>query len=57
MASNTTKVRRKRARKQQRSGRARKVKQGRKSTLSYSELFAACGEVGEPAPVPAASRR
>ena len=42
--------RRKRARKHKNAGAARKRKQGRRSTLSYDELFAACGEPGQPAP-------
>jgi hypothetical protein len=48
MASNTNIVRTKRARRRKRMGRERKLRLSRKSTLSYSELFAACGEVGQP---------
>jgi hypothetical protein len=50
MASNTNILRRKRKRRHKNAGHDRKVKQSRKSTLSADELFAACGEPGEPAP-------
>jgi hypothetical protein len=56
MASFTDITRRKRTRKHKNAGAARKRKQGRRSTLSYDEVFAACGEPGQPAPKgPAAS--
>ena len=50
MASNTDIVRRKRKRRHKNAGRDRKRKQGKRSTVSYDELFAACGEPGKPAP-------
>lgn len=50
MASDTDIVRRKRKRRHKNAGHQRKVEQSRHSTLSYAELFAACGEPGEPAP-------
>jgi hypothetical protein len=52
MASFTDITRRKRTRKHKKAGAARKRKQGRRSTLSYGEFFAACGEPGQPAPRP-----
>jgi hypothetical protein len=50
MASFTDITRRKRSRKHKNAGAARKRKQARRSTVSYDELFAACGEPGQPAP-------
>ncbi len=50
MASFTEITRNKRTRKHKNGGHARKMKLARKSTLSYDELFAACGEPGQPAP-------
>ncbi len=50
MASFTQVTKRKRARRQKNAGHARKVKQSQHSTLSYDDLFAKCGEPGEPAP-------
>lgn len=50
MASNTKKSENRRARHHANAGRKRKAKQGRKSTPSAAELFAACGEPGKPAP-------
>jgi hypothetical protein len=43
MASLTTETERKRHNKRRSRARRRKVKLGKKSTLSYRELFAACG--------------
>jgi hypothetical protein len=50
MASRTTATRVKRKNRHQAMGRRRKNKQGRKSTVSSTELFAALGEPGKPAP-------
>ena len=50
MASYTEVVRRKRTRRHKNAGHQRKLEQSKKSTLSYDELFAACGAPGEPAP-------
>lgn len=50
MASFTVVTKRKRARRQKNAGHARKMKMGQRSTISYSELFAALGEPGKPAP-------
>jgi hypothetical protein len=52
VASNTkaTETRRKRSHKNM--GRKRKNRQGRQSTPSAAQLFAACGEPGQPAPKP-----
>ena len=50
MASFTQITERKRARRHRNMGHDRKVAQAKRSTVSYTELFAACGEVGEPAP-------
>lgn len=50
MASFTEITRNKRTRKHKNGGRARKIKMAKKSTASYQELFAACGEPGQPAP-------
>ncbi|MCA9693008.1 MAG: hypothetical protein R3A51_22840 [Nannocystaceae bacterium] len=55
MASFTKITKKKRARRRKNAGHARKLKQGRHSTQSYDELFAACGEPGKPAPAPAKS--
>lgn len=44
MASFTKISENKRARKHKNGGRARKAKQGLRSTVSYAELFAKCGE-------------
>ncbi len=44
MASFTQITEAKRRAKQKKAGRARKSKQGKRSTVSYAELFAACGE-------------
>jgi hypothetical protein len=43
MASFTKISENKRARKHKNGGRARKAKQGQRSTPSYAELFAECG--------------
>ncbi len=56
MASFTDILRRKRKRRQKNAGRARKVQQARKSTASYDELFAACGEPGKKAPAASAGK-
>jgi hypothetical protein len=52
MASNTDISERKRKRRHKNAGHQRKLEQARRSTASYSELFAACGQPGEPAPKP-----
>ncbi len=52
MASFTKITKKKRARRRKNAGHARKMKQGRRSTVSYEELFKACGEPGKPAPPP-----
>lgn len=44
MSSFTRITQTKRNRKHQRAGSARKAKQSQRSTLSYKELFAGCGE-------------
>ncbi|MCH9683788.1 MAG: hypothetical protein K0V04_20320 [Deltaproteobacteria bacterium] len=44
MSSFTVQTRTKRNLRNKRMGRARKAKQAQKSTLSYAELFAECGE-------------
>ena len=54
MASLTEISENKRKRRHKNMGRARKAKQSRKSTASYDELFAACGEPGKPAPAASA---
>ncbi len=54
MASNTNASEKRRARRHKNMGRRRKNTNGRKSTLSMTELFAACGEPGKPMPAPAA---
>ena len=48
MASNTKSSENKRKRRHLNMGRRRKNATGRKSTQSYAELFAACGEPGKP---------
>ena len=50
MASDTKKTRIKRKRRHSNMGRRRKNVQSRRSTLSADELFAGCGEPGQPAP-------
>jgi hypothetical protein len=50
MASRTQKTERRRARRHKNMGRKRKNAQAVRSTLSESELFAALGEPGKPAP-------
>ena len=50
MASNAKKTKCKRGMRKTRAGRARKNRQGRKSTPSDAELFAGCGVPGQPAP-------
>jgi len=50
MASLTKKTKTKRTRRHKNMGRRRKAKQSVASTLSAEELFAACGEPGQPAP-------
>jgi hypothetical protein len=50
MASNTMATWHKRKWKHQKLGRKRKNQEARKSTPSMTELFAACGEPGKPAP-------
>ena len=53
MASNTKSSEIKRKRSHRNMGRQRKNRTGRRSTPSAAELFAACGEPGQPAPKPA----
>lgn len=50
MASFTARTKRKRARRRKNAGHARKMKQGKRSTISASELFAPLGEPGKQAP-------
>jgi len=50
MASNTTASTNKRARAHHNMGRKRKNQDARHSTPTATELFAACGEPGKPAP-------
>lgn len=50
MASNTTQTRTRRRLRRKNAGRTRKNQQGRRSTLTYEELFAGLGEPGKPAP-------
>lgn len=50
MASNTMATWHKRTRKHKNNGRKRKNKEARHSTPSATELFAALGEPGKPAP-------
>jgi hypothetical protein len=52
MASNTSASRVKRRNKHQKAGRRRKNALAKKSTAPASELFAALGEPGKPAPRP-----
>jgi len=49
MASNTMATWHKRKRTHSNTGRKRKNKEARRSTVSYAELFAALGEPGKPA--------
>ena len=55
MASNTMATWHKRTRKHKNNGRKRKNKEARHSTPSATELFAALGEPGKPAPKAACS--
>lgn len=50
MASNTKVSENKRKRRHKNAGHQRKLAASKKSTLSYSEIFAACGEPGQAAP-------
>lgn len=50
MASHTKKTENRRRRRHRNAGRARKNKQGKHSTPSTEDLFAGCGEPGQPAP-------
>jgi hypothetical protein len=50
MASRTAATRVKRKNKHEKAGRRRKNKLARRSTASESDLFAALGEPGQPAP-------
>lgn len=50
MASFTQILKTKRATRRKNAGKRRKAIQSKKSTASYDELFAACGEPGKPAP-------
>ncbi|RMH00499.1 MAG: hypothetical protein D6705_00190 [Deltaproteobacteria bacterium] len=50
MASFTQITKRRRAIRRRNRGADRKRKQAKRSTLSYDELFAGCGEPGKPAP-------
>ena len=50
MASRTQKTERRRSRRHKNMGRKRKNAQSVRSTVSETELFAACGEPGKPAP-------
>jgi len=52
MASNTMATWHKRKWHLGNQGRKRKNQEARKSTLSVEELFAGCGEPGQPAPQP-----
>ena len=56
MASNTMATWNKRTRKQKNNGRKRKNKEARHSTPSATELFAAMGEPGKPAPAATAQK-
>jgi hypothetical protein len=49
MASNTKATWNRRDRHHANAGRRRKAAESKKSTPSYKELFAACGEPGKPA--------
>jgi len=55
MASLSKVVTRKRTRRHKNAGHARKVASGQRSTKSYVELFAECGDPGKPA-LPAAGK-
>ncbi|HET6611265.1 MAG TPA: hypothetical protein VFG83_04720 [Kofleriaceae bacterium] len=50
MASDSKKTKIKRRRRHQKAGHRRKTQQAAHSTPSYTELFAGCGEPGQPAP-------
>ena len=50
MASDTRSSENKRKRRHKNMGRRRKAQQSVRSTLTETELFAACGEPGKPAP-------
>jgi len=50
VASNTKKTESKRKRRHKKMGRRRKNVSARSSTPSEAELFAGCGEPGQPAP-------
>jgi hypothetical protein len=50
MASNTKISEAKRKRRHKNAGHKRKLAMAKHSTLSYADLFAACGEPGQPAP-------
>jgi hypothetical protein len=52
MASLTKKTKIKRRKRHLRAGRRRKNVEARKSTMTDAELFAGCGEPGQPAPTP-----
>ena len=54
MASLTKKTRTKRRQRHNKMGRRRKNRQALKSTPTGVELFAGCGEPGQPAPAPVA---
>ena len=56
MASLTQILERRRRLKRRRAGRKRKNQLSTRSTPSYSELFARCGEPGQPVAPPPASR-
>ncbi|MEM9462645.1 MAG: hypothetical protein AAGF11_51330 [Myxococcota bacterium] len=55
MASFTQITQAKRRAKQKKAGRARKLQQGQRSTQSYDELFAGCGEPRDAEPKAASS--
>jgi len=55
MASSSRETWNRRKSRHQKMGRKRKNKESRKSTLSEVELFAACGEPGQPMPAPQSS--
>lgn len=57
MASFTQVVKRKRSRRRRNAGHARKQQMSRKSTLSYDELFEACGAPGKAPPKSAAQAK
>jgi hypothetical protein len=50
VASNSKQTKIKRKRRHRNAGRQRKNTQAKRSTLSDAELFAGCGEPGQPAP-------